>query len=124
MHNLKYFIKSVLALNMLFIFLGTGMAQQITVQRSHSIAEHSGLLQTVQATGTLDVIAIMVEFQPDSNRLTSGTGIFGEGGLPYLENNPPVIDPLPHDQSYFEAHLEFAKNYYENASNGQLTINY
>jgi len=75
-------------------------------------------------TGELKVVAVMVEFQPDTNRFTSGNGTFGPGSIPYLDDPGTNIDPLPHNKAYFEAHLEFVKNYFENASNGQLTINY
>lgn len=76
------------------------------------------------ASGELHIIAVMVEFEPDANRFTSGNGTFGEGALPYLENPGTHIDPPPHNQSYFEAHLEFAKNYFEKNSNGKLSVTY
>ncbi len=67
----------------------------------------------------------MLEFEPDSNRLTSGTGIFGPGGFLYLDNAVNQrVEPLPHDKNYFEAHLEFAKNYFEKSSDGLLSVNY
>ncbi|MDR9417927.1 T9SS type A sorting domain-containing protein [Gracilimonas sp.] len=115
---------------MLFFFIfKISVAQQVQVKRSHAISDQQlQLSNNLNATGTLNVIAIMVEFQPDSNRLTTGTGIFGADGmegLPFLKNEEDFrIDPLPHNQNYFEAHLEFAKNYYEKASDNQLTINY
>ncbi len=119
----KIFLTSMLLVGMLFLFEEREThAQDISLKRSHRISSNS--TQAVPTTGTLNVIAIMVEFQPDSNRLTSGTGVFGPGGLPYLERNPTNIDPLPHNQAYFESHLEFAKNYFEKASDGQLNINY
>ncbi len=110
---------------MLFIFNFSEAvtAQKITPKLSHSINSVNQTASKVPTTGTLDVIAIMVEFQPDTNDLTSGTGIF-EGGLPYLEEDPTNIDPLPHNRPYFEAHLEFAKNYFEQSSDGQLTLDY
>ncbi|MEX2362175.1 MAG: hypothetical protein WD597_01075, partial [Balneolaceae bacterium] len=116
----------MLFISMLFTYWEQDLAaQDIKIQRSHAIAEISPQHNQQPATGTLNIVAIMVEFQPDDNRLTSGTGIFGEGGLPYLENQPDFkIEPLPHNQSYFESHLEFAKNYYEKASDNQLTIDY
>ncbi len=118
-----FFNKSVLILSMLFLFSFQSSAQKIVPKKSHSISLSSNIEYSVPTTGTLDVIAIMVEFQPDENELTSGTGVF-DGGLPYLENDPTNIDPLPHNRSYFEAHLEFAKNYFEQSSDDQLTLNY
>ena len=114
---------------MLFLFgISNTLAQQPKVLRTHALSSPPPVQTSVPTTGTLDVVAIMVEFQPDSNRLTSGTGIFGADGmdgLPYLANqDDPRIDPLPHNQSYFEAHLEFAKNYYARSSDGQLTLDY
>ena len=70
---------------------------------------------SVTASGNIHIVAVMVEFQRDDNRFTSGDGTF----------NPDFwtvmilpIDPLPHDRGYFEAHLLFAKNYFERVSNG------
>ncbi len=72
----------------------------------------------------MHIIAVMVEFQPDENRFTSGNGTFEPGSVPYLENPGTPVDALPHNQSYFEAHLEFSKNYFERMSNGTLEIDY
>lgn len=74
--------------------------------------------------GALRVIALRVEFQPDENRFTSGNGTFGPGSLPWLDEPGTVIDPLPHDRNYFEAHMEFTKNYFERVSGNRLTIQY
>ncbi|MEX2478095.1 MAG: T9SS type A sorting domain-containing protein [Gracilimonas sp.] len=115
---------------MLFLFNYQNVsAQNISLQRTHAISDQQIKLNTnLDATGVLDVVAIMVEFQPDTNRLTSGTGIFGPDGmdgLPYLKNADDFrVEPLPHNRNYFEAHLEFAKNYYEKTSGNKLTINY
>ncbi|MEP1150852.1 MAG: T9SS type A sorting domain-containing protein [Balneola sp.] len=98
-------------------------AQQILPKKSHSISLSNDVVSSIPTTGTLNIVAVMIEFQPDDNDLTSGTGIF-EGGLPYLENDPTNIDPLPHNQSYFEAHLDFANNYFQRSSDGQLDLNY
>ncbi|MBD3617627.1 MAG: T9SS type A sorting domain-containing protein [Gracilimonas sp.] len=119
----------MLGISMLFLFGFQNLtAQNISAQRSHALSEQQPLLtENLNATGVLNVVAIMVEFQPDDNRLTSGTGIFGPDGmdgLPYISGTDTRIDPLPHDRNYFEAHLEFAKNYYEKSSDGQLTIDY
>lgn len=114
---------------MLFLFGTTStFAQKAEIRRSHAISSPQTLINSQPATGTLNVVAIMVEFQEDDNRLTSGTGIFGTNGmdgLPYLSREEKTfVDPLPHNQNYFEAHLEFAKNYFEKSSDNQLLLNY
>ena len=63
----------------------------------------------------------MVEFQEEDNRFTTGNGTFD---LPFLQRDDIIIDPLPHDRGYFEAHLEFAKNYFQTVSDGKLNIEY
>ncbi|WP_018127161.1 T9SS type A sorting domain-containing protein [Balneola vulgaris] len=115
----------MLVIGMLFLFTASTVGQNSSIQRSHSLQPFSKPATTsIPTTGTLNVVAVMVEFQPDSNELTSGIGTFGPGGIPYLESSPTNIDPLPHNQSYFEAHLAFAANYFNRVSDGQLSINY
>ncbi len=85
---------------------------------------HYSIQEVNSRKGKLHIVAVMVEFQEDDNRLTTGSGIFDDSGMPFL-NNPDVrIDPLPHDERYFKAHLEFAKNYFETMSNGTLELDF
>jgi hypothetical protein len=70
-------------------------------------------------TGNLHIVAVMVEFQPDSNRFTTGNGTFNPD---YLDTTSVIIDPLPHNKAYFEAHLEFVKHYFETASKNKLSV--
>lgn len=49
----------------------------------------------------------MVEFKEDNDPLTTGTGKF-DLSFP----SKKIIDPPPHDKKYFEAHLQFLKNYF------------
>ncbi|MFH5883197.1 T9SS type A sorting domain-containing protein [Halalkalibaculum sp. DA3122] len=119
-------VKSVLLSGMLLL-LGISPAygqQNIERSRPLSTNEHVDLSTRQTGSGTLNIVAVRVAFQPDSNRLTSGNGTFQPGSLPYLENNEVSIDPLPHNRSYFEAHLEFAKNYFERVSGGALSVDY
>ncbi len=67
------------------------------------------------AVGSYDVIALRVEFQPDTTRFTTGDGTFGGSLFGGLESS---IDPLPHDDGYFEAHLDFLSHYVERVSDG------
>jgi hypothetical protein len=73
------------------------------------------------ANGTVHIVAVMVEFQQDDNRFTSGDGRFNPS---YLDRDDIFIDPLPHDRGYFEAHLTFAQNYFQKASAGRLQLTF
>jgi hypothetical protein len=73
------------------------------------------------ANGNVHIVAVMAEFQEDDNRFTTGNGKFNPS---FLNRNDITLDPLPHDRGYFEAHLQFAKNYFETVSNGKLTITF
>jgi len=63
------------------------------------------------------ILAIRVDFVPDTLSTTTGTGAFGSG-LPA----DAVVDPLPHDRAYFEAHLAFLDNYFTEVSGGRATV--
>lgn len=112
------------ALLILFFLAGSSAFSQ-DLERSGMLTDLAHSSQNNRITdGTLHIIAIMVEFEPDTNRFTSGDGTFGEESISYLQSDEITIDPLPHNKSYFEAHLEFAKNYYSRMSNGTLDIEY
>ena len=109
-------------ISLLFLFLIFNESSFARQALPLNVQQNSQPGQPVE--GTLNVIAIMVEFQPDDNRFTSGNGTFSPGSIPYLENPGTPVDALPHDRGYFEAHLEFAKNYFERMSGNLLEINY
>ena len=66
---------------------------------------------------TLRILAIRVEFVPDTLAETTGDGRF-------VMTSPetPTIDPPPHDRRYFEAQLQALANYYYKVSNGKLVL--
>ena len=77
---------------------------------------------SVTAGDTLKILAVMVNFQEDRDGTTFGNGKFGSI---YTQNyGNTILDPLPHNKSYFESHLEFVKNYFEKVSSGNLHIQY
>ncbi|HEX7070931.1 MAG TPA: hypothetical protein VF190_09005, partial [Rhodothermales bacterium] len=71
------------------------------------------------ALGRYTVIALRVEFQPDTTRFTTGDGTFG-GDL--YDGLAPKLDPLPHDSAYFDAHLTFLEQYVNHVSDGKASV--
>ncbi|MBZ0179939.1 MAG: T9SS type A sorting domain-containing protein [Melioribacteraceae bacterium] len=109
----KYFVN----LLSVFFILGSLSAQNF-VSRSVS----NGTVEAVKSRGDLNILAVMVEFQEDRDSETYGTGKFGSH---YSKDyGTSILDPLPHDQQYFEDHLLFAKNYFRKVSHGNLDIEY
>lgn len=106
-----------------FLFLGVAnqpvhsqISSESTTQRAKAASQ-----VTVRGEGTIRVFAVMVDFQPDDNRFTTGNGTFDPDFLKN-PNIPITIDPVPHDAGYFGAHLDFMAEYYERVSGGKLNI--
>ncbi len=72
------------------------------------------------AVGEFNVVALRVEFQPDTSRFTTGDGTFASD--PY-EGLVSKVDPLPHDAAFFEAHLRSLTHYVDRASDGRASLN-
>ncbi|MBI4428830.1 MAG: VCBS repeat-containing protein [Ignavibacteriales bacterium] len=69
------------------------------------------------APDTLRVLALLVDFQADQDAYTSGDGKF------QLQTNVTgLIDPPPHDSTFFVYKLRFIENYFRKVSNGNLII--
>lgn len=119
---------------LLFLFYcETGFAQQSAKELSYHPYVLPGITneinRTVSTTGTIHIIAVMVDFQKDQNQYTSGNGQFNTSIVDTSSSSPfnpanVTIDPLPHNRAYFEAHLELAKNYFNKVSGGKLNIQY
>lgn len=76
----------------------------------------------ITAGDTLKILAVMVNFQQDRDGTTFGNGKFGS--IYTKAYGDTILDPLPHDKTYFESHLEFVKNYFEKVSGGIITVTY
>lgn len=87
-----------------------------------AITSPNGIEPKTATPAIVKVCAVMVEFQLDNDGTTYGNGKFNSI---YSENyGSEIIDPLPHDKTYFETHLEFAKNYFNKVSKGKTQIEY
>ncbi|MCH7722703.1 MAG: T9SS type A sorting domain-containing protein [Bacteroidetes bacterium] len=93
-------------------------AQSFTVHLSSSNSNNvsSDIKDTVR------ILAIMVNFQEDRDGTTSGNGKFGT--IYSTDYGNSILDPLPHNQSYFEDHLLFVKNYFKKISKNNLHIEF
>jgi hypothetical protein len=112
-------MQRTLAVVLIIICLGITNAQTFKVNLN---PYPTGRGAISEAADTVRILAIMVQFEADRDAATFGNGKFGSI---YTQNyGNTIIDPLPHDKPYFEAHLEFVKNYYRKVSGGRLTVEY
>src|SRR5690606_7787615 len=102
---------------LLFLCLGSLSAQSF-VGKINPFSPAEKL--NISSQDTLKILAVMVNFQQDRDQTTFGNGKFGSIYSEDYGNS--IIDPLPHDRNYFEAHLEFVKNYFNKVSYGHLNI--
>lgn len=91
------------------VFLGVGSAS----------AQETASDLRKPAQSSYDVVALRVEFQPDTTRFTTGNGTF-DGSV--FDTLSVSIDPLPHDADYFRAHLAFLEDYVGRVSDGQTAV--
>lgn len=103
---------------LLLFFMGSLTAQNFIVTKSSS----DNIVQSAVSVDTVNILAIMVNFQADRDGATFGNGKFGS--VYSSDYGSTIIDPLPHDRQYFEDHLLFAQNYFKKVSNDNLNINY
>jgi len=110
-------------LPVLFFFLVTHSQGSLAQQAFELNGKSASVGETLhlRSSSTVRVFAVMVEFEVDDNRFTTGNGRFNPDFLAN-PNIPITIDPLPHDAGYFGAHLDFMANYYRRVSNGKLNL--
>ncbi|MFO8028700.1 MAG: T9SS type A sorting domain-containing protein [Cyclonatronaceae bacterium] len=111
----------IITIGLLFLTMTAGAAPPADLFQPAPFLSVKEASPNGKAVGTVHILAVMVEFQEEDNRFTTGNGTFN---LEFLHRDDIVIDPLPHDRGYFEAHLEFARNYFSTVSGGLLDIEY
>lgn len=94
----------------------------------NSTVENSGLKPNkyIQGTDSFKVIAILVQYVPDTDPKTTGNGLFDLSNSYYNSSTgkDTIVDAPPYDSAYFADHLEFLKNYFSKSSKGKLNISY
>ncbi len=68
---------------------------------------------------TVRVLAVMVQFQQDTDTRTSGNGQFD---LSVITAADVPVDAPPRDGAYFGHHLEFLSSYFRQTSKGKIVI--
>lgn len=111
-------VKNILII--MLISLSSLSAQTFSPSLVHPL--NKSVNQTARAENDINILAVLVDFQPDDFDLTYGDGTFGSIYSEDYGND--ILDPLPHNASYFENHLQFASNYYSKVSNGKVNIDY
>jgi hypothetical protein len=107
----------------LFAFILLFSLGSLTAQRfSGKIIPFHDNTRKIFSGDTLKILAVMVNFQEDKDAATFGTGKFGS--IYTQDYGNKILDPLPHDKTFFESHLEFTKNYFSKVSKGKLNIVY
>ncbi|MEK6566584.1 MAG: hypothetical protein AABZ41_07760, partial [Bacteroidota bacterium] len=105
----------------LCVLANSAFAQQrraLSAQSDHPLSSAVGAPRLLRnAVDTLRVLALMVDFVTAQDARTSGDGKF------QLQTNVTgLIDPPPHDSTYFANKFRFVENYFKKVSNGQLTV--
>ena len=66
------------------------------------------------------LLVLLIEFQPDDDPTTTGDGTFIQEDSLYAVS----FGKAPHNQAYFEAHLEALRYYYQAVSMGQYNLEF
>ena len=87
---------------------------------SHPLSPQGGdfFFEAKVIPDTVQLLAIMVQFQADTDSRTTGDGRFEL----FTGKPDSVIDAPPHDRAYFRNHLKFLENYYAKVSDGRLIL--
>jgi hypothetical protein len=115
MGNFNIFFTSIL------LCLGS-LSAQTFLKHSFPSGNNKNSIQVTASIDTLRVLAIMVDFQYSKDATTTGNGKFDS--IYTKDYGKSILDPLPHNKEYFEAHLQFAKNYFAKVSKNNLVIEY
>ncbi|HMN16406.1 MAG TPA: T9SS type A sorting domain-containing protein [Ignavibacteriaceae bacterium] len=111
-------LKKILTLLISVLTLGSLSAQSFIGSLNPNPVQKKDII----AVDTVNILAVMVNFQEDKDGATFGNGKFGSI---YSQNyGTNILDPLPHDKDYFESHLTFVKNYFQKVSNGKVQIQF
>lgn len=112
-------LKGIIPVFVVVMSLGSISAQTFIGKLNPFPTNTSSVLQV---NDTVRILGIMINFQEDRDGATFGNGKFGN--IYTSDYGNTILDPLPHSKAYFEAHLEFVKNYFDKVSGGKTIIEY
>jgi len=122
-------MKRQFAVGILIVLFCTGVSAKQKIYFSHSL-NAGAIIQNAQHAqsphvfsvqpDTFTVVAARVDFQPQKNTFTTGTGMFDTT----YDSLKTYLDAPPHDTDYFNYHLQFLQNYFDSVSKGNVYIKY
>ncbi|MCB2199773.1 T9SS type A sorting domain-containing protein [bacterium] len=93
-----------------------------SMMETRPLLSQNDIFQAPALPDTMRVLAIRVEFAEDTLMTTTGDGSFFYELPEDIEAEDWLVDPPPHDSSYFADQLLAMRNYYSTFSRGQLTL--
>jgi len=130
----KFLIAFLIGLFLFLSFFGNGecksnsKAAGLTPYSLQSLKLPSGSSNPpIRRSGTINILALRVEFVMDTLSTTSGDGsfVYSDSDSFYKDISDTVsiyYDPPPHDLPYFADHLEFLRFYWDKMSASALDI--
>ncbi len=106
---------------LLFLLIPVSLSAQTV---SHPLVASAADIRSSPAAAlggpdTISVLAVMVQFQPDTDQRTTGTGTFDTSRV--ISGDLPVDAP-PRNGAYFSDHLTFLTNYFRATSKGRVIV--
>jgi hypothetical protein len=96
------------------VVLGQHVSHPVIASRDDAYSAPRSFLLAVDS---INVLAVMVQFQPDNDTRTTGDGRFVVSAP-----TDAIVDAPPHNARYFRDHLTFLSNYYRKSSKGKVLL--
>ncbi len=98
-------------------FRNTAVSRLNLLQTNYFRAGNNLKRASRSSVDTLKILAIRVSFQKDTSKTTTGNGSFNLSG-----SDTTIIDPAPHNRTYFQAQLNAVSHYFRTVSRQKLIL--